>query len=227
VTAYEAQYPASYLRAEGAITSEQLKRAALRPSDQISIEEIDPATLPAGLRTSAPNLYGLILGFLNGKQLEPEEGSDEDQDEQAEATGPSFAPTIGDMRDTILRAIKQRRGQRKFRTTLIKRYGSLCMISGCSVLDVLEAAHIAPYRGEADHHVDNGLLLRGDLHTLFDLDLLAIHPDKLTVQLSKKLSNSTYWEFHDVPLKLSGKSGPAAAPLAARWEAFRLAEKGT
>ena len=226
MTAYEAQYRDAYLPVEGAITSEQLKRAALRPNDQHSIEEIDPAALPASLRTSAPKLHALILAFLNGGQLEPEEASDDDGDEIAEHSA-AFEPTIGDMRVTILRAIKQRRGQRKFRNILIKRYGSICMVSGCTVLDVLEAAHIAPYRGDSDHHADNGLLLRGDLHTLFDLDLLAIHPVHLTVQLSKKLSNSTYWEFHGVPLKLRSKSRPADSPLAARWEVFRLAQDGS
>jgi HNH endonuclease len=44
-----------------------------------------------------------------------------------------------------------------------------------STLDILEAAHISPYRGEEDNHPENGLLLRADLHTLFDHLNAAIH----------------------------------------------------
>ncbi len=45
------------------------------------------------------------------------------------------------------------------------------------MIDVLEAAHVSAYRGAHSHHPQNGLLLRGDLHTLFDLGLLAIDAD--------------------------------------------------
>src|ERR1035441_10626725 len=53
----------------------------------------------------------------------------------------------------------------------------------CTVLAVLETGHIKPYQGEDDSHPENGLLLRSDIHTLFDLDLLGIAPDRLQVQL--------------------------------------------
>jgi len=48
---------------------------------------------------------------------------------------------------------------------------------------VLEAAHIKPYRGKTDSHLENGLLLRADLHTLFDLNLIGVEPDTLTVRV--------------------------------------------
>lgn len=51
------------------------------------------------------------------------------------------------------------------------------------VVSILEAAHINPYRGEGDNHPDNGLLLRADIHTLFDLDLLGIEPNQLLIEL--------------------------------------------
>ena len=79
-----------------------------------------------------------------------------------------------DERDRTLREIVQRRGQPKFRYDLIAAYGGKCAVTGCDVLQALEAAHISPYLGEQSNHVSNGLLLRADIHTLFDLNLFAI-----------------------------------------------------
>lgn len=64
----------------------------------------------------------------------------------------------------------------RFRRSLIARYGARCVISGTSVLDVLDAAHIQPVAGSGRDHVENGLLLRADLHRLFDAGLLTVVP---------------------------------------------------
>jgi HNH endonuclease len=56
------------------------------------------------------------------------------------------------------------------------------------VLDVLEAAHIYPYRGDSTNHVANGLLLRADLHTLLDCGLPAIDPDGLRVAMAPSIT---------------------------------------
>jgi putative restriction endonuclease len=74
-----------------------------------------------------------------------------------------------DMRDWALRCIAARRGQAAFRAALIDAYGGRCSITGCDAVEALEAAHISPYKGDHTNDVTNGLLLRADLHTLFDL----------------------------------------------------------
>lgn len=106
-----------------------------------------------------------------------------------------------DAREKILREIRARRGQKAFRDHLLEAYGARCSISGCSTLDVLEAAHILPYRGEATNHPTNGLLLRADLHTLFDCGLLAIDPDTLQVLVSASIMEPTYREMHGRKLR--------------------------
>src|SRR5882724_5267000 len=58
-----------------------------------------------------------------------------------------YKPTDKDSRETAFRQIKLRRGQQEFRNALLERYGAICVISGCRILDVIEAAHIRPYRG--------------------------------------------------------------------------------
>ena len=78
----------------------------------------------------------------------------------------------------VERQIRERRRQERFRDLLRARHGNRCLVTGCAVLAVLEAAHIKPYRGEDDNHPENALLLRSDVHTLFDLDLLGIEPDR-------------------------------------------------
>jgi hypothetical protein len=88
------------------------------------------------------------------------------------------------------RAIKTRRGQPDFRKRLIAAYRK-CAVTGCAITSVLEAAHIIPHADETDWHVDNGLLLRADIHTLFDLRLLSVNSD-YQIHVSNKLLGSEY-----------------------------------
>jgi putative restriction endonuclease len=60
---------------------------------------------------------------------------------------------------------------------------------------LLEAAHIHPYKGAESNNVRNGILLRTDLHTLFDLGLLAIDTESWRVLISQGLAGSNYEQF--------------------------------
>jgi predicted restriction endonuclease len=82
------------------------------------------------------------------------------------------------------------------------------------VLDVLEAAHITPYLGPDTNHVSNGLLLRADIHTLFDLRLIRIHPDTLQVELSDSLKGTPYEEHKGRTLHPTTKQNQRPSPLA-------------
>jgi putative restriction endonuclease len=57
-------------------------------------------------------------------------------------------------------------------------YERRCVVTGERTLPVLEAAHIRPYAQSGPHEVSNGLLLRSDLHTLFDRGYVTVRPDK-------------------------------------------------
>jgi hypothetical protein len=92
-------------------------------------------------------------------------------DEGDSLVDPEYEAPKGDLREMALQQIRKRRGQSQFRNALLQRYGRRCLVTGCSVVAVLEAAHIDPYRSDINHHPGNGLLLRADIHTLFDLDL--------------------------------------------------------
>lgn len=114
----------------------------------------------------------------------------------ASADEDPFDPAnIADARERIRRSITQRRGQRAFRNALIGAYRGKCAISGCDTLDVLEAAHIYPYRGPETNKVVNGLLLRSDLHTLFDCGLIAVDPETMRVVVAAILRAGEYGIF--------------------------------
>lgn len=91
--------------------------------------------------------------------------------------------------------VVQRPGQSEFREKLLRAYDSACCFSGCNVEHVLEAAHIFPHRRRATDHVRNGLLLRRDLHTLFDLGLITVDAAAMTIRVDYSLADSMYAEF--------------------------------
>lgn len=115
-----------------------------------------------------------------------------------------------DERERAKVAIALRRGQSTFRNSLLDAYRRRCAITGWAVVEVLEAAHISPYRGQHTNRVQNGLLLRSDLHTLFDLHLLTVSGDDLRVQVAPGLREGPYGEHHDVALRRT--SSPDLTP---------------
>lgn len=220
VTAYEAHYPHTFLDLPDIVPVSEIKRAALRPSDQLSMQELDFDAIEKLLLDGHPETKPILEQYIQRTGLGPDAAAVSPEPGVSEAGDSHYKPSGADTRQSILRSIRARRGQQKFRKDLIRRYGAQCMISGCRLVDIIEAAHIWPYRGEADHHSDNGLLLRADLHTLFDLNLLAIEPETLTVKLSKKALDAGYQEFEGATLKLSAKRAPARDTLKQRWLAF-------
>ncbi len=92
-------------------------------------------------------------------------------------------------------AIALRRGQPKFRRQLLKAYGNRCAITGYNVEEALEACHIKTYPGQDMNRVSNGLLLRADIHTLFDHELIGIDPETGTVLIGHQLRGTEYAEL--------------------------------
>lgn len=96
--------------------------------------------------------------------------------------------------------IQPRLGQGAFKVIVTEAYNRRCAVSGEKTLPVLEAAHIKPYSQEGPHSLRNGLLLRRDLHTLFDRGYFTVNDD-LIVEVSKRLKEDygngrDYYAFH-------------------------------
>ncbi|MFB4326025.1 HNH endonuclease [Priestia sp. BR_2] len=110
----------------------------------------------------------------------------------------TFEPeNLEDARNKTLKFITARRGQQKFRNQLLAAYKNKCAISGCNVTEVLEAAHIVPYSGNKTNTLSNGILLRADIHTLFDLGLLTIDAKTNRVKIAVSLKGSAYEQYLD------------------------------
>ena len=128
------------------------------------------------------------------------------QDDFETALPQAFDPgAIEDGRERVAREIAIRRGQAAFRRKLVTAYGC-CAMSGSPVIETLEAAHIVPYQGPGTNHLSNGLLLRADCHTLFDMGLLAVDHETLGILVSPRLNGTEYEALRGQGLRV-GHSG--------------------
>lgn len=120
------------------------------------------------------------------------------------------------------KSIRARRGEKRLRTLLRQSYGDRCGISGPCPRDLLEVAYIVPFPTGNVHSMANALLLRSDLHTLWDLNLIGIDPDDLKVQVSKKLKGTMYEELNGQSI-VAPKDGTvvSSASLRERWKNFK------
>ena len=88
--------------------------------------------------------------------------------------------------------VRRRLGQGTFQVMITDTYQRRCAVTQEKVLPVLEAAHIQPVTKGGTHRIDNGLLLRSDIHTLFDRGYVTVTPDR-HFRVSRKLRT----EFHN------------------------------
>ena len=131
-----------------------------------------------------------------------------------------------DARHRIYRQIVARQGQADFRAALLEAYRGQCAITGFDAKPALEGAHLRPYRGPESNVVTNGLLLRADIHTLFDLDLLAVDPATRTIAVSKLLAATQYEALSGTRLADPSKERqrPNQEALEIIWQRFGDAE---
>ena len=102
--------------------------------------------------------------------------------------------------------IAPRLGQGAFRVAVTDAYGRRCAVTGEKVLPVLDAAHIKPYADGGEHSVSNGLLLRRDVHRLFDLGYVTVAPDhrfEVSSRIHDDFDNGrAYYAFHGHRIEL-------------------------
>lgn len=124
----------------------------------------------------------------------------------------------------VARMVRDRPGQAAFRRKLKLVYGNRCCVSGCTIAEALEGAHIDPYVGPPSDNVRNGLLLRSDLHTLFDRYLVSIDPSTHTVHVAKRARCAGYEQLHEGRLTLPPESShhPDPGALERHWREFQL-----
>jgi putative restriction endonuclease len=154
----------------------------------------DVRIMPAHLRVDAPTDFGKSIVQGKGYLLNVAGGNsvvDQFVNSMANVDehlgdpvgGPRMVPgpVFGD-----LRLIRPRLGQGGFKTLVREAYGKRCAITGHKIVPTLQAAHIVPVSQNGENRVDNGLLLRSDVHTMFDQGYLGVAPD-LRLRVSPRL----------------------------------------
>lgn len=117
--------------------------------------------------------------------------------------------------------VEPRLGQGTFRVAVTEVYDRACAVTGEHSLPALDAAHIKPYSQSGPHEIPNGLLLRADLHRLFDQGYLTVTPD-LRLEVSDRLkldyeNGRSYYPHHgrEIALPVDPACQPGQAFL--RW----------
>lgn len=128
----------------------------------------------------------------------------------------------------VTKYIAGRRGQAAFRDKLLNLYNRTCVVTDCPIEDLLEAAHLVEHSKTTNYKPDNGLLLRCDIHTMFDLNLIGIEPhmkvdDKVVsiVRLHPSCDHKPYTEYKNKEITLSADW----SNLVYRFEKFKDAQK--
>lgn len=117
--------------------------------------------------------------------------------------------------------ILPRLGQGAFRVLVTDTYNRRCAITHERTLPALEAAHIRPYGDGGEHEARNGLLLRRDIHSLFDAGYVTVTPD-LRFEVSRRIKEEFdngrhYYELHGKTIFLPENTVRRPDPEALRW----------
>lgn len=117
--------------------------------------------------------------------------------------------------------IRPRLGQGAFRVGVVQAYGKQCALTDGRVLPALEAAHIKPYSAGGEHELTNGILLRKDIHSVFDAGY-ATFDDQLKFVVSSKVKDvfnngNEYRRLHGQPLRLPKNTAARPSLEQIRW----------
>jgi putative restriction endonuclease len=133
--------------------------------------------------TDEPDGYRLWEAVQNSMQVNLSGGFAEEQARYGE-------PTL----------VRPRLGQGAFRILVTESYSRTCAISGEKTLPALDAAHIRPFAAGGTHDASNGVLMRRDIHSLFDSGYVTITPDlrfEVSPRIREEFSNGRhYYALH-------------------------------
>ena len=139
---------------------------------------------------------------------------------------PSLEELEKDSRRIVSRKAAVREGQQKFRSSLLRAYDGRCAVTEYDVDPVLQAAHIISYRGTPSNATSNGIILRSDIHTLFDRLLLGIDPSNFRIVISDSIGDSPYSQYDGKQLFIprDKELRPSETYIAASFAKFKQAQ---
>lgn len=195
--AYERLLPVRLIINEGNQASREQLGAA---SSKVLRRELDAESWFVHDYDEASGECRLVRGVRPANDL-PDQGHSEE-----ESKGPDDARQLA--------AIRIRRGQRAFREKLLSAWNRRCVVTESRIAELLEAAHIVPHADETDYRTSNGLLLRADIHTLYDLHLLSID-QFMRVHLSESIRNTEYRQYDGKKVERRPERGADAPSIEA------------
>jgi hypothetical protein len=161
VTRYSAVYGSSWRKLDSPLPARALEGVYAGADRQNAIRRLDWARALTMLEE-----FGGVEGALEAELLR------------------HGAPITGGHVEAVVR---RRVGQQRFRERLLDRYGATCAVTGAQPEMVLDAAHLYRFADRPEHADDGGLLLRADVHRLFDRLVLTFHPRTWTTQVAPVL----------------------------------------
>jgi putative restriction endonuclease len=138
----------------------------------------------------------------------------------------AIANPVGGFAETSARfgqptLIRPRLGQGAFRVAVTDAYQRRCAVTGERTLPALDATHIRPYAEGGEHSVANGLLLRRDIHCLFDLGYVTVTPShsfEVSPRIREEFENGRdYYKLQGNPLILPAQIKFRPDPSALDW----------
>ncbi len=126
--------------------------------------------------------------------------------------------------------VRPRLGQGTFRVAVTQAYHGACAVSGEHSLPVLDVAHIRGYSEGGPHDVRNGLLLRTDIHRLFDRGYVTVTPGhrfEVSRRLREEFENGkTYYALHGGVIQLPDRAADRPDPALLQWHNEQVFQKG-
>jgi putative restriction endonuclease len=117
--------------------------------------------------------------------------------------------------------VRPRLGQGAFRVLVTDLYKRRCAVTQERTLPALEAAHIRPYGAGGEHEARNGLLLRRDIHSLFDAGYVTVTPE-LKFEVSRRIreefeNGRHYYALHGQAISTPQSPAQRPDPDVLRW----------
>ncbi len=174
ITTFRSQHAEAWIDLDGVGDAAGIRNCCLYPRSQHSIREIDWAQL-------AEHVGPLASASIR-------------------RLGTLGTPSPSGHRKAMARV---RIGQGAFREMLLKRFDGVCAFTGRQPRAAVEAAHLYSFAELGTHEEEGGLLLRRDVHRLFDLGHLAVCPETQVIQVCPSLQEfPTYSALHGQPLRV-------------------------
>lgn len=185
VTEYRSRHDAAWTSLDNILTGDQLRPLCQSPKSQLSMRSLDWTLFQHAIEArGAGRAVSRVLDRAPDLAFPLETGMHVEFSQ-----GHTHA------------VVRVRRGQRGFRDHLLETQGSQCAFTGTAPERVLDAGHLYSYAQLGEHQEHGGLLLRKDIHRLFDDGWLAVDPEMLKVDVSGELRGyPQYAGLQDRPL---------------------------